>query len=141
VAAPFIDYYRILGTDPTANQQTIRSAYRRLARQYHPDVARSKSADKQFLLVREAYEVLCDPEKRRQYDRIRSALPLRSEPSGLRSAPRRGEARGVASARVRRGFRIVLDALGIRLDAGVGFGKPVRRTQSRSRRRGKTARS
>lgn len=132
MAARFADYYGILGVDPSVNQRTLRSAYRRLARKYHPDVAKGAYAAKRFLLIREAYDVLSDPAKRRQYDRVMSMWSLRSQPSGSRHP------RTVESARPRRGFRVVLDALGIRIDAGVGFGKPSRRPHFSSGRRRKS---
>jgi DnaJ-class molecular chaperone len=66
----FKDYYRILGVDRTADDKTIKSAYRKLARKYHPDVAKGKDSSERFREVTEAYEVLSDPEKRRRYDTL-----------------------------------------------------------------------
>lgn len=66
----FKDYYRILGVDRKADEKTIKSAYRRLARKYHPDVAKTKDAGERFKEVSEAYEVLSDPEKRQRYDTL-----------------------------------------------------------------------
>lgn len=63
------DYYAILGVPRTADEQTIKSAYRRLARVYHPDVNSDKAAaTEKFKEINEAYTVLSDPEKRRTYD-------------------------------------------------------------------------
>lgn len=63
------DYYRILGVKKNADEKAIKTAYRKLARQYHPDVnPGDKSAEAKFKEVSEAYEVLSDPEKRRAYD-------------------------------------------------------------------------
>ena len=70
MAVEFKDYYRILGVDRTADDKTIKSAYRKLARKHHPDVAKGKDAGNRFREVTEAYEVLSDPEKRRRYDTL-----------------------------------------------------------------------
>ena len=68
MAVEYRDYYKILGVDRKADDKTIKSAYRRLARKYHPDVAKGK--DDKFKEVAEAYAVLSDPEKRRRYDTL-----------------------------------------------------------------------
>src|SRR5215475_13773154 len=70
MAVYFKDYYRILGVDRKADDKTIKSAYRRLARKHHPDVAKGKDAADRFKEISEAYEVLSDPEKRRRYDSL-----------------------------------------------------------------------
>jgi len=65
----FIDYYKILGLDKTAGTEQIKKAYRKLARQYHPDLnPNDKEANKKFQQINEANEVLSDPEKRKKYD-------------------------------------------------------------------------
>lgn len=65
----FIDYYKILEIDKRATVKDIKSAYRKLARKYHPDLnPNDKDAKKNFQQINEANEVLCDPEKRRKYD-------------------------------------------------------------------------
>jgi molecular chaperone DnaJ len=68
---PATDYYDILGVPRGASGDDIKAAYRKLARQHHPDVAEDKSqAEHRFKEINEAYEVLSDPHKREQYDRF-----------------------------------------------------------------------
>ena len=65
----FVDYYKLLGLDKTATSKDIKSAYRKLARKYHPDLnPKDKNAKKKFQEINEANEVLSDPEKRKKYD-------------------------------------------------------------------------
>jgi curved DNA-binding protein len=67
----FKDYYKILGVDRTADQKAISQAFRRLARQYHPDVnPGNKDAEQRFKEINEAYQVLSDPDKRAKYDQL-----------------------------------------------------------------------
>src|SRR4051794_13878894 len=69
MAVEFKDYYKILGVDRKASEDEIRKAFRKLARQYHPDVAKNKAqAEEKFKEINEAYEVLSDKEKRSKYD-------------------------------------------------------------------------
>ena len=68
----FKDYYETLGVEPSAGEAEIKTAYRRLARKYHPDVSKEKGAEERFKAVNEAYEVLRDKEKRAQYDQLRA---------------------------------------------------------------------
>src|SRR4051812_15611360 len=65
----YVDYYKILGVDKNASESDIKSAYRKLARKYHPDLnPNDKEANKKFQQINEANEVLSDPEKRKKYD-------------------------------------------------------------------------
>lgn len=67
----FKDYYQTLGVPRTASADEIRKSFRKLARQYHPDVAKNKTeAEAKFKEINEAYEVLGDQEKRKKYDEL-----------------------------------------------------------------------
>lgn len=80
----FRDYYETLGVSKTATADELRSAYRKLARKYHPDVAKDKKAgEEKFKEINEAYEVLGDPEKRKKYDRLGAAW----QSGGFEGAP------------------------------------------------------
>ena len=69
------DYYEVLGVARDASEDDVRRAFRRLARQYHPDVNREDGAGARFKEINEAYEVLSDREKRQIYDRFGHAGP------------------------------------------------------------------
>lgn len=68
----FKDYYETLGLEPSAGDAEIKTAYRRLARKYHPDVSKEAGAEEKFKAVNEAYEALRDPQKRTAYDQLRA---------------------------------------------------------------------
>jgi curved DNA-binding protein CbpA len=122
----FKNYYRVLNIDSTADDPTIKAAFRRLARRYHPDLAKNARVARRFPDIREAYGVLSDPEKRRQYDRVyrvqTAVLPVAGhrESSSVRARPRSGSA----------GVGITLDLLGLRLGLAIDAG--ARRSPARN---------
>jgi len=63
------DYYKTLGVEKKASQEDIKKAYRKLARQYHPDTNKEAGAEERFKAISEAYDTLGDPDKRKKYDR------------------------------------------------------------------------
>ena len=88
----FKDYYGILGVEPSAGESEIKTAYRRLARKYHPDVSKEAGAEDKFKAVNEAYEALRDPQKRAAYDQLRAGGyrpgdEVRPPPGGFRGGP------------------------------------------------------
>jgi len=90
MAAAFKDYYEILGVSRTASSDEIKSAFRKLARKYHPDVAKDKKAGEiKFKEINEAYEVLGDPENRKKYDQLGENWNAQGvPPSGGQGFPR-----------------------------------------------------
>ena len=66
----FKEYYKALGVEPTASADEIKTAYRKLARKYHPDVSKEANASARMAEVNEAYAVLSDPEKRAAFDKL-----------------------------------------------------------------------
>ncbi|RIV16328.1 molecular chaperone DnaJ [Mycoplasmopsis gallopavonis] len=69
------DYYEILGVSKTASQQEIKSAYRKLAKKYHPDVLKDGTSDQKMKEINEAYSVLSDETKRKNYDQFGTEGP------------------------------------------------------------------
>jgi curved DNA-binding protein len=70
MALAYKDYYEVLGVPRDADQDAIRRAYRKLAREYHPDINSDSDAEDRFKELGEAYEALSDPDKRKRYDRL-----------------------------------------------------------------------
>lgn len=71
MAVSYQDYYKLLGVDKAAKPEEISRAFKKLARQYHPDLnPNNKEAEEKFKQINEAYEVLKDPEKRKLYDQL-----------------------------------------------------------------------
>src|ERR1700686_2613993 len=100
MAVDYKDYYKILGVDKNASQKDIQKAYRKLARQFHPDVnPGDKAAEEKFKEINEANQVLSDLEKRKQYDELSSYYqqygrwPGSSEATGAAGRDGRGDGR------------------------------------------------
>jgi curved DNA-binding protein len=93
MAASFRDYYETLGVSKTASADDIKSAFRKLARKHHPDLAKDKkAAEEKFKEINEAYEVLSDPEKRKKYDEYGSNW--QHSGNGFQGAPGGGSGYG-----------------------------------------------
>jgi len=70
VSVRYQDYYKILGVERDASQGAIEKAFRKLAREYHPDLNKNKGAEEKFKEINEAHEVVGDAEKRKRYDAL-----------------------------------------------------------------------
>jgi curved DNA-binding protein len=112
------DYYEALGVSRTASSEELQRAYRKLARQYHPDVNRDPGAEERFKEISEAYSVLSDPDTRRRYDRF--GPDFRQIPEGYEAyagAPGTGE-RGARGGSPFGGGRVWVDSSGGGPDLG-----------------------
>jgi curved DNA-binding protein len=95
MAIKFKDYYETLGVPRTATAEEIKQAFRKLARLYHPDVAKNKvTGEKKFKEINEAYEVLGDPAKRTQYDELGANWQEGARQPAAGGGMRRGPTRG-----------------------------------------------
>ena len=105
------DYYKILAIDAEADSKAIKTAYRKLARQFHLDVSKEADAENKFKSVAEAYEVLKDKDKRAQYDEL---LQYRNAGHGFRPPPGWESAnyrRGQSDARANKDFSDFFEAI------------------------------
>src|SRR6187402_1451595 len=90
------DYYEVLGVPRAASDAEIKKAFRKLAREFHPDVAKDKKkAEEKFKEINEAYEVLGDPDKRKKYDTLGANWDrAQTSPGGQRTGRTSGRPQG-----------------------------------------------
>jgi len=74
----FVDYYRVLGISPDADDKAVKLAYKKLARKYHPDVSKEPQAEEKFKQIAEAYDVIHNKKERAEYDALRKNQQNRS---------------------------------------------------------------
>jgi molecular chaperone DnaJ len=118
------DYYAVLGVPDSASAKEIKSAYRKLSRQYHPDAnAGDAQAEERFKEISAAYDVLGDDDKRKEYDEVRRLGPMANPFGGGGGGPG--------------GFRFTTDGMG---DLGDLFGGLFTRGRARTRGAGGAAR-
>ncbi len=105
MAVQYRDYYETLGVEKSASQDDIKKAFKKLARKYHPDVAKNlPDAEERFKAVNEAYEVLGDSEKRKKYDQ----LGMDWQHGGERARPEQGPMPGTHEFNARSEARVAL---------------------------------
>src|SRR5438128_11525585 len=98
--AAAMDYYQVLGVPETATVDEIKKAFRRLAKQYHPDRNPDNAqAAERFKEINEAHDVLSDPEKRKKYDQLRRYGPFAGAGTGRRQGGGGAPPRGVRARR------------------------------------------
>jgi curved DNA-binding protein len=122
MAVGYRDYYEVLGVPRDASADDIRSAYRRLARENHPDVNKDPDAGERFSAIAEAYEVLRDPEKRERYDRFGPNWRAGQDVSGAQDFEGFGGFGGGGRGRGRGGGGNGFDGGDVRFDFGSGGG-------------------
>jgi len=99
------EYYRTLGVQPGASQDELKKAYRSLAKKYHPDLhPGDREAEARFKEINEAYEVLGDPDKRKEYDTKQQATQRRRAPNTAKSATRTPRGGPVDFSQMQGGF-------------------------------------
>ncbi|MDD5472708.1 MAG: DnaJ domain-containing protein [Candidatus Methanoperedens sp.] len=110
------DYYEILQVHPQAEPEVIEAAWRRLARKYHPDVNKSQNAEERMKEINIAYEILGNPERRKQYwlERLKKSGTIpETKPAASEPPPVRNEAVNEISTRLRVKWAIALGAFGV----------------------------
>lgn len=125
------DYYKTLGVPRDASADDIKKAYRRLARDFHPDRNKSADAERRFKEINEANEVLSDPEKRRHFDTLGAQWKGGgfTPPPGWDAAYRDGAGAGFGGAGAGGGFSDLFSTL---LGGAAGGGGPARPRHTRS---------
>jgi curved DNA-binding protein len=142
VPVEYKDYYKILGVDRKATNEDIKKAYRRLARQYHPDLNKGADAERRFKEINEAQEVLLDAEKRSRYDQLgpdweRYARGAPGGTGGFQWVYTTPGAGGQDFSQFSDFFRTVFGDLG-GVSFGGGFGTPEEMARPRGRGNGRT---
>ncbi|ONF81805.1 DNA-binding protein [Salmonella enterica subsp. enterica serovar Typhimurium] len=136
------DYYAIMGVKPTDDLKTIKTAYRRLARKYHPDVSKEPDAEARFKEVAEAWEVLSDEQRRAEYDQLwqhrndpqfnrqfqqHEGQPYNAEDfDDIFSSIFGQHGRHSHHRHAARGHDIEIEALNVKIPAGVSNGQRIR---------------
>lgn len=120
-ASAATDFYEVLEVSPDAGPEEIKAAFRRLSKKYHPDANPARATGERFKQVSEAYATLSDPDRRREYDRMRRSASAVSEPG-----PREGSAGGGEP------FAQWMTDMGSRFGGGRSSARPRRAARSAS---------